>query len=101
MTTESLFVFAFSFYDNEEDGVRFEERLSLEQMELLETWFKKHRPPPRADDSSAHARGSFTETREAGLLNRAEFKSVVEEVLGTSEYSNNLDTLFTKVGTGY
>ena len=93
----------YSYNDNEEEGCRFEDRLSLSHLRVLETWFKKHRPPPVV--KSPRDGGTFgtlapsprIEEREPGLLNRREFKQAIEEVLGTDVYATNLDTLFTKV----
>ena len=83
-----------SYNDNEDDGVRFEERLSLSHLRMLESWFTAHKPPPRRHQRAV---GEVLEERLPGLLNRNEFKHVIEKVLGTDEYSLNLDTLFTKV----
>ena len=86
--------FCFSYNDNEEEGCRFEDRLSLYHLQVLEAWFKQHHPPPQVVRAGAHE----PEHREPGLLNRTEFKQAIKQVLGTNEYASNLDTLFTKVG---
>jgi hypothetical protein len=90
----------FNFSFQREDGVRVEERLQLPHLEQLMHWFETHDPEDTELDSSTprDADGKKKQQREPGLLTKEEFKDTLTKVLGTHDYDDQLDNLFTRVG---
>ena len=81
-----------------DDGVRLEEQLQLRHLEQLRFWFDNHRSlPPVTGPLSEGTRQRRAPCHQRGRLSRDDFKQVVAMVIGSHDYDDQLDSLFTKV----
>ncbi len=77
-----------------------EEWMQLSHLQKLMRAFQDHQPtrPHIPDGTPTYRRWELQkEQREPGLLNSDEFKAAVADVLGTNQFDDQLETLFTKV----
>ncbi len=77
-----------------------EEWMQLSHLQKLMRAFQDHQPtrPHIPEDTPTYRRWELEkEEREPGLLNSDEFKAAVADVLGTNQFDDQLETLFTKV----
>ncbi len=74
--------------------------MQLSHLQKLMRAFQDHQPtrPHIPEDTPTYRRWELEkEEREPGLLNSDEFKAAVADVLGTNQFDDQLETLFTKV----
>lgn len=76
-----------------DDGVRLEEQLQLRHLEQLRYWFENHRLLPPVANATRQQHLPW----QRGRLNRDDFKQVIAMVIGSHDYDDQLDSLFTKV----
>ncbi|KAI0223371.1 WD repeat-containing protein 49 [Lamellibrachia satsuma] len=76
-----------------DDGVRLEEQLQLRHLEQLRYWFENHRLLPPVANATRQQHLPW----QRGRLNRDDFKQVIAMVIGSHDYDDQLDSLFTKL----
>ena len=82
---------------DKENNVRLEEQIKLQHLQQLQNEFDRHKPQD-IRVQQGNCRPDKIEKRTPGCMNLQEFQDTVAKVLGTYEYTEYLEKLFTKVG---
>ena len=78
--------------------MRVEEQFELHHLEQLKYYFQHHQPSSHELAPVSAYSPAKREARQPGLLTPSEFRDMLVKVLGTHDYDDQMDTLFTKVG---
>ena len=79
--------------------MRLEEQIKLQHLQQLQNEFDRHKPEDIIVKQGG-CRPDKIQKRTPGCMNLQEFQDTVAKVLGTNEYDEYLEKLFTKVGDG-
>ena len=95
-STVTLISLDFSFDKENNPAVRLEEQLKLRHLRQLQNEFELHDPPDIRIELGG-CRPDRVEKRTPGCMNVKEFQDALAKVLGTNDYAEYLQKLFTKV----
>ncbi|CAH1794020.1 unnamed protein product [Owenia fusiformis] len=79
--------------------LRLEEKIQLHHLQMLSEFYANFEPPPIEIPSDSIYAPSRYQERDPESLNLDEFKDIIGKVLGTNEYTEQLEKLFVKLDT--